>query len=463
MARKRRLKITPILVTLNILVLLIIVGFYVTRLVKYYIKEQGSPTDEGPTLLVDTIIKKQSYMDLTKGLVYDEEKLIYTYKGDVKDNYLLYSGMLYRIIGIDEKNNIRAVSEDVVTMIYSGLEKGYADSYVNKWLNTQENVTGSGVYESNLYKTELLANTKVCTDVIDNLTNITCEESNFDNKIAILSLNDYKIAGGKTSFLNNGESYYLINNDSNDHNYYVAKDGEIGISKLPTRIGGVRPVITIDNNTELIEGNGKKDSPYIIEKHDIKTLKDVYIGNYIKYNDEIFKVVNLDENSTKVAATKVLENENGEVIVKKYGSASNYSTDKNTLGQYLNSDYINSLKNNKEIVDGDWGTGRLSLSALDYATATSSTFKAKIGMLGLGDFYIQDIYNVFTITRGIESSKVVMVITDTGSIYSDSVTSEYAVRVAFNLDASTKITGGSGTKESPYELGVIKDEEKKEE
>ena len=56
-----------------------------------------------------------------------------------------------------------------------------------------------------------------------------------------------------------------------------------------------------------------------------------------------------------------------------------------------------------------------------------------------------------------------MVITDTGSIYSDSVTSEYAVRVAFNLDASTKITGGSGTKESPYELGVIKDEEKKEE
>ena len=84
-------------------------------------------------------------------------------------------------------------------------------------------------------------------------------------------------------------------------------------------------------------------------------------------------------------------------------------------------------------------------------------------MLGLGDFYIQDIYNVFTITRGIESSKVVMVITDTGSIYSDSVTSEYAVRVAFNLDASTKITGGSGTKESPYELGVIKDEEKKEE
>ena len=459
MARKRRLKITPILVTLNILVLLIIVGFYMTRLVKYYIKEQGSPTDDGPTLLVDTIIKKQSYMDLTKGLVYDEEKLIYTYKGDVTDNYLLYSCMMYRIIGIDEKNNVRAVSEDVVTMIYSGLEKGYNDSYVNKWLNKQEEVERSGVYESNLYKTDLLAHTKVCTDVIDDLTNITCEESNFDNKIAILSLNDYKQAGGKTSFLNNGESYYLVTNDKNNHNYYVAKDGEIGISKLPTRINGVRPVITIDNSAELIEGNGKKDSPYIIEKHDIKTLKDTYIGNYIKYNDQVFRIVSLDENTTKVAGTRVLENEEGEAIVKKFSSSSsNYSTDKNTLGQYLNNDYLNSLKNNKEIVDGDWGTGRLTLSALDYSSAYSSTFKTKIGMLGLGDFFIQDIYNVFTISRGIESSKVIMVITDTGNIYSDSASSEYAVRVAFNLDNTTKITGGSGTKESPYELGVSKDE-----
>ena len=464
MARKRRLKITPVLVTLNVIVLLLIVGFYIARLVKYYIKEEGSPTDEGPALLVDTVIKKQSYMDLTKGLVYDEENLTYTYKGEINDNYLLYSGMLYRILGIDEKNNIRAVSEDVVTLMYSGLEKGYSESYVNKWLNVQENVTRSGIYESNLYNTELLANTKICTDTIENLTMITCNESNFDNKIAILSLYDYKQAGGKTSFLNNGDSYYLINNDKDDHNYYVAKDGEIGISKLTTRISGVRPVITIDGNTELIEGNGKKDSPYVIEKHDIKTLKDIYVGNYIKYNDEVFRVVSLDENSTKVAATKVLENENGEVIVKKFSTSySSYSTDKNTLGQYLNNDYFNSLKNNKEIVESEWGTGRSKLSALDYSESNAYTFKAKIGMLGLGEFYIQDIYNVFTLTRGIESSKLIMVITDTGNVYSDSASSEYAVRVAFSLDNSTKITGGSGTKEAPYELGVSKDEEKEEE
>ena len=464
MAKKRRLKVTPVLVTLNIIVLLIIVGFYLTRLVKYYIKEEGSPTEEGPTLLVDAIIKKQSYMDLTKGLVYDEENLTYTYKGEVNDNYLLYSGMLYRIMGIDEKNNIRAVSEDIVTLIYSGLEKGYSDSYVNKWLNIQENVTRSGIYESNLYNTELLANTKVCTDTIENLTNITCEESNFDNKIGILSLFDYKQAGGKASYLNNGESYYLINNDKNKYNYYVSKDGEIGISKLTTRISGVRPVITIDQNTELISGNGKEDSPYVIEKHDIKTLKDVYVGNYIKYNDEVFRVVNLDENSTKVAATKVLEDEEGNVIVKKFSTTySSYSTDKNTLGQYLNNDYLNSLKNNKEIVESEWGIGRSKLSALDYSESNAYTFNAKIGMLGLGEFFIQDIYNVFTMTRGIESSKLIMVITDTGNVYSDSASSEYAVRVAFNLDNATKITGGSGTKEAPYELGVSQDEEKKEE
>ena len=38
---RRRLKITPVLVTLNVLVLLLIVAFYGTRMIKYYLKENG--------------------------------------------------------------------------------------------------------------------------------------------------------------------------------------------------------------------------------------------------------------------------------------------------------------------------------------------------------------------------------------------------------------------------------------
>ena len=53
--------------------------------------------------------------DLPKGqdndftLVFNEEEGTYRYKGEVDDNYLFYSGMYYRIIGIDSRNNIYAV------------------------------------------------------------------------------------------------------------------------------------------------------------------------------------------------------------------------------------------------------------------------------------------------------------------------------------------------------------------
>ena len=73
MARRKVLKLTPVLVTLNVLVLLIIASFYITRLVKYYLLENGTKKPNEATILVDTSIKKQSYLDLTKGLVLDEE------------------------------------------------------------------------------------------------------------------------------------------------------------------------------------------------------------------------------------------------------------------------------------------------------------------------------------------------------------------------------------------------------
>ena len=99
MAKRKVLKITPILVTLNILVLLIIVAFYTTRLIKYYLKENGH-RGEDVVLLVEELKKHRSYLDETKGLVFDEEKNIYTYKGEVDDNYLFKQDLFFG------KNNI---------------------------------------------------------------------------------------------------------------------------------------------------------------------------------------------------------------------------------------------------------------------------------------------------------------------------------------------------------------------
>ena len=138
MATRKVLKITPILIALNLLVLFLMVVFYSVRMVKYYLKENGNRKTDDVVLLVDTLKKKQSYLDETKGLVFNEETGVYTYKGEVDDNYIKYSGMTFRIMSIDKEGNMKAVSEENVTLLYPGLNNGYEKSIVNKWLNISE-------------------------------------------------------------------------------------------------------------------------------------------------------------------------------------------------------------------------------------------------------------------------------------------------------------------------------------
>ena len=125
-----------------------------------------------------------------------------------------------------------------------------------------------------------------------------------------------------------------------------------------------------------------------------------------------------------------------------------------TIGGYLNDEYLKSIENSDSIVEGKWYIGNLELGNLDYVNKYSSSVSYKIGMLSLADMYVQDINNVLTISRGIESSDVVIVITEDGNVYSDSISSEHNVRSSFFLKSSMEVTSGDGSLDKPYELEV---------
>ena len=452
---RRRLKITPVLVTLNVLVLLLIVAFYGTRMIKYYLKENGKSNDKDNTvLLVDTVLKKQSYVDLTKGLIFDEEKNEYRYLGEVDDNYLEYSGILYRIIGIDKEKNIKVISDKSVTMMYSGLEKGYDKSYVNKWLNYDKDVSGSGVYENNIKESvNYLSSTYYCEDIIDDIKNITCDKNTTNYKISLLSLYDYYKAGGKSSFLNNGETFYLGTLNKDNHNYYITSDGEVSINEISTRTYAVRPVITIISSSVLLSGKGTKDDPYKILEIKPSTLEDTTINTYVSFSNQVFKVIDNSTDATKVALNGVIK-ENDIDVVKSFGGKNNkYSNSKNTVGYYLNNTYLKTL-DSKNIIKSNWYIGALSLDNLDYSNEKNTKVNLSVGMLSLGDMFVGDINNVFTLSRGIESDQIINVINKEGNFYGDFITSKYNVRPALYLNNELKITGGNGTFDAPYELGV---------
>ena len=413
---KRRLKIRPVLITLNVSLLIIIALFYTFRLVKYYLKENGHKDADTTTLLVDELIKKQSYVDQTKGLVHDKNASIYRYIGKVEDNYLEYSGILFRIVGIDKDNNIKAISDSNLTLMYSGLEKGFDKSYVYKWLNKSDEKY-SGIFENNMDSTDkYLTNTYLCDDVVSDLKNINCEKNNNALKITLLSLYDYASAGGKESYLNNGESYYLSTIDDKNNNYFINTTGDVGLNKISSKIYGVRPVITIKNDVALMHGDGSKTSPYAVIEKTISKLSDVYISKYINYSGNTYRVISTGEN-VKIAL----------------------------------------------IVKSSYGIGSNTLDNLDYTAVYSKTNTFNIGMLTLGDMFISDTKNVLTMNRGIESSMIINVINKDGNVFGDLIASKYEVRPTMYLKGDISIVSGDGSIDSPYELGVNNEEKAKEE
>lgn len=458
---KRRLKIRPVLIALNVSLLIIIALFYTFRLVKYYLKENGHKDADTTTLLVDELIKKQSYVDQTKGLVHDKNASIYRYIGKVEDNYLEYSGILFRIVGIDKDNNIKAISDSNLTLMYSGLEKGFDKSYVYKWLNKSDEKY-SGIFENNMDSTDkYLTNTYLCDDVISDLKNINCEKNNNALKITLLSLYDYASAGGKESYLNNGESYYLSTIDDKNNNYFINTTGDVGLNKISSKIYGVRPVITIKNDVALMHGDGSKTSPYAVIEKTISKLSDVYISKYINYSGNTYRVISTGEN-VKIALSDNIK-DGDKYLEKTFGGKNNiYSTTKKTIGEYLNNTYYKSIKNNDLIVKSSYGIGSNTLDNLDYTAVYSKTNTFNIGMLTLGDMFISDTKNVLTMNRGIESSMIINVINKDGNVFGDLIASKYEVRPTMYLKGDISIVSGDGSIDSPYELGVSNEEKAKE-
>ena len=458
--KNKTLKITPILITINIVLLLVMASYYIYRAVYYYLEENGERVGSDIVYLGSHIIKQQSYLDETKGLVYNDEKNIYTYKGNVKDNYLYYSGIMFRIIGIDNENNVRAVVDKNLTIMYSGLEKGYDKSYIRKWMNILEDTDNSGIFMNNLYSSdEILSHSYICNDVIDDVTKITCDDNTNNDYVSLLSLNDYSAAGGKESYLNNGENFYLNTVNSDNNNYIVSTSGDIVLNNIYTRAYGVRPVITINANTNLYAGDGTEKNPYIIEKHQIEVLSDAYVGEYVNLSGQNYKIISLGEKVLLAGVDAIKDEE--KYVESKFGSTSKYAAS-STVGKYLNDKFYNSLEEKDLLIRSHWYVGSNSMSNLDYGTKYSAKIGANVGMLSLGDLFIHEVTNVFTMTRGIESDIVIEVINEDGNLYGDLVNKSYGMRPAFYLSGNLLLDSGEGTIEKPYVLGGEKDVEETE-
>jgi hypothetical protein len=241
----------------------------------------------------------------------------------------------------------------------------------------------------------------------------------------------------------------------------VTSDGEIALNDRESKAITLKPVITLNNGIELLSGKGTKEDPYVIEKHDVKLLGDAYVNSIVRINDIDYKIIEVLEDKVKLTSVDVLKNEDGTPITMKFGGSNSAYSTSNTVGKYLNNTYLNSLDVKDYVVNSEYYIGVLSLANLDYSVVKNSKVKAKVGMLTIGDMFINETTNTFTLLRGMEATNIINVINENGGLYADTISSKYSVRPAFYLKYDLEIESGKGTIDDPYLIGV-KNEEGKE-
>lgn len=399
----------------SILFLFVIGSIFSYRFVHFY--RLSNKPDNMVQNIYDAILIKENNDNFYK--IADA----YFFRGKKNNNYVIYSGILWRIIKL-ENNTLTLISDIPLTNLY--FDSNYEDSIINSYLNNT-------FYD--LLDQRLIIDTEVCTL---NATDIHDCSNNYSSKVVLPSFDMYDKVGGMDSFINNG--YYMYLSNGNSYQYYINDSGKIGTT-ASNSLYGIKPVITI-NSADIVNGEGTFQNPYLLDKP-IHNLKEAFVGNYIYLGNQTYRIVSNDENYVQL----ILDSKTEETfyIKGKY--------DKNSdIFDYLNNDFYRVLDNNK-IISSHWFNGYFDnhLSSID-----DTNIECYFGFANIGDLFINDISN-YALMSTPSIDDMVYVIKENGIIYKEESSTKYSIRPMVRIKNNFKVTG-LGTKSSPYVLGDKLDE-----
>ena len=186
-------------------------------------------------------------------LTFDELKGDFYLKGNVTNNYVSYSGIVWRILSFKD-GMMRLVSQSSIS---AGGSKNYQAS-----LDYLKNT-----FYNNLENKEYVVSTKYSTGLISSIADvnnvISSEETMHDEyKIALLTVGDYmRATQAGTNFITNG-STWLLNKYNSTTGYYLSTSSINGINTSSTMT--FRPVITLQSYVAF-SGTGTSSDPYKVK------------------------------------------------------------------------------------------------------------------------------------------------------------------------------------------------------
>lgn|SRR5574344_714913 len=403
-----------IFVISSIVIILIIIGIYAYRTIYYYNLTHSKPSDNK---LVNYIFKNERIVYKDSGLYQDvNDENVYIYKGLNVNNYVYYSGIIWRIVSINE-NDFKLISDTNLTLL-AWNKKNYEESSVKDWLTNSK-----GFVSMLMDSSDYLVDSSWCVDSIS-LDNITCNNKITSN-IGLLSVKEYLDALGKDSYLNNN-SYWWTMNTSENKVWYVFSDGGINDNSNTDEIYysyGIRPVITINKDISLYSGTGTKDDPYIIQNTSNVVLNQNSIGSYIEYSNYTWRIQNIADDYVKLVLDGELENKLNYTETIKYIEKEFSNINSLVQCPFYNDSY--NLVNNYTL---------------------NKTINNTIGLSSVGDLFISD-YTGQWLNTTLDNNLTYIV--SNSSIFADSITNYNSIRPSICIKPDLIIKNGSGLKNDP--------------
>ena len=425
---KKRSK-SDIFIVASAAIMFALILTYGIRFIHYYKIEHTGVMVENT--LVSRILANNKLVS-KDGLVSNND--YYVFKGNVNNNYVLYSGYLFRIVGINKDNSIKLVTDDITTSLVWGYDNNYKKSYVKKYL------------EDNFYKTLVdpdtyLVNSTWCIDEINKKYN-TCNKKN-KGKVGLLTYNDYMNANANNSYLNINKYWWTMNASKNNKVWYVFNEGGINNdSKTESTYYsfGVRPSININPKTNYTAGSGTKEDPYIIGDN-----SEIKIGSYLNYSGYTWKVISKGETLKLVMSDCLKENEECKTYNFARGITEYNEYKSGSLAYYLNNNFYYTL-DRTHLVKSTWYIGKYNLeSKYDYNNIFSESMEADVGILNVLE---NNIPNTFTLTPS--GDELLYSLKEDGTLYETDPREELNIYPSINIDLNYKITGGTGTLDNPF-------------
>ena len=263
--------------------------------------------------------------------------------GKNPNNYIWYSGKLWRAVSIDPTDNsVKLVTQWGISSISynQANNSAFKGSYMEQWLNdtSVDDFLGNLREPEKFIKTDSVWNATMTTETIkpEKTTMVT-------DAVGLLNIYEYtmsyKNATSKTGYLYNSSLWLTLTAYSSSKVYAVSFGS---LSQTVTNSDIARPVINLKPTIKIIAGSGTSDNPYRLEGDaDTPTsgtlLSTRYSGEYISFGtreNNLYRIVS-HENGTGTKITSAFSlKDNGSYKYIAFGNGKIFSKD-NTIGTFL--------------------------------------------------------------------------------------------------------------------------------